>query len=101
VKVEMSIADRFGQLTLPVARASSPDVDLDDPQAARLNPIAHEAILTALVAGYERAKKYGACVETTVVAERMLGTLPGKLAEARQRCQQALPGRALLRGSSP
>ena len=100
VKVEMMIADRFGVLK-PPARASSPDVDLDDPAAARLSPDAHLAILTALVAGYEQTGNAAECVEASNAAEHVSGVLPAKLAEARERCLQSLPNRALLRGNSP
>jgi hypothetical protein len=100
VRVEMMIADRFGVLE-PPARASSPDVDLDDPAAARLSPDAHLAILTALVAGYEQTGNAAECVEASNVAEHVSGVLPEKLAEARDRCLQSLPNRALLRGNSP
>jgi hypothetical protein len=96
----MMIADRFGVLE-PPARASSPDVDLDDPAAARLSPDAHLAILTALVAGYEQTGNAAECVEASNVAEHVSGVLPEKLAEARDRCLQSLPNRALLRGNSP
>jgi hypothetical protein len=98
VKVEMVIADRHGVLQ-PPARASSPDVDLDDPAAARLSAAAHVAILTALVAGYEKAGQSAECVEVTNAAERVVGTLPPGLAQARERCTQKLPNRALLRNS--
>jgi hypothetical protein len=100
VKVEMRIADRFGVLK-PPARASSPDVDLDDPAAAQLSPDARVAILTALVAGYEHAGNAAECVEASNAAEGVVGALPEKLAEARERCLQSLPNRALLRGDSP
>jgi hypothetical protein len=100
VKVEMMIADRYGVLQ-PPARASSPDVDLDDPAAARLSPDAHLAILTALVAGYEQTGNAAECVEASNAAEHVSGVLPRQLAEARERCLQSLPNRALLRGSSP
>lgn len=100
VKVEMVIADRYG-LLVPPARASNPDVDLNDPAAARLSPDAHVAILTGLIAGYEKGGKSAECVEASNAAERVVGTLPQKLAEARERCLQSLPNRALLRGTSP
>ena len=100
VKVEMVIADRYG-LLVPPARASSPDVDLNDPAAARLSPDAHVAILTALIAGYEKAGMAAECVEASNAAEGVVGALPARLAEARERCLQSLPNRALLRGNSP
>jgi hypothetical protein len=96
----MVIADRYG-LLVPPARASSPDVDLDDPAAARLSGAAHVAILTALIAGYEKAGQTAECVEVSNAAERLVGTLPPTLAQARERCAQNLPNRALLRGNSP
>jgi hypothetical protein len=100
VKVEMRIADRFGVLK-PPARATSPDVDLDDPAVAQLSPDAHVAILTALVTGYEQAGNAAECVEASNAAEQVIDVLPQKLAEARERCLQSLPNRALLRGNSP
>jgi hypothetical protein len=99
-KVEMTVADRF-DLLVPPTRASSPDVDLDDPAAARLDPRVHEAILTALIAGYARADRHAECVEVTVAAERILGSLPPVIADARRRCQDALRNRGLLREGTP
>jgi TIR domain-containing protein len=100
VKVEMRIADQFGVLK-PPARTSSPDVNLDDPAAAQLSPEARVAILTALVAGYEHAGNAAECVEASNAAAGVVGALPEKLAQARERCLQSLPNRALLRGNSP
>jgi hypothetical protein len=95
VKVEMIIADRFGLLE-PYTKATSPDVNLGDPAGARLASEAYAAILTALIAGYEQEKMHEACFELTVVAQKLLPTLPPKIAEARQRCQDALPTKGLL-----
>ncbi len=95
VKVQMSVADRFG-LLIPPLRASSPEVNLDDPAVARLDPSAHAAILTALVAGYERAGKYADCIEFAVAAARILATLPPAIADARRRCEQAVPNARLV-----
>ena len=72
-----------------------------DPAAAQLSPEARVAILTALVAGYEHAGNAAECVEASNAAEGVVGALPEKLAEARERCLQSLPNRALLRGTSP
>ena len=100
VKVQMSVADRFGLLD-PPRRAASKDVNLDDPAVARLDPSAHAAILTALITGYERAGKFAECIEFTVAAARIVGLLPPALADARRRCEQALPNRGLLPGGPP
>lgn len=95
VKVEMIIADRFGLLE-PYAMVTSPDMNLEDPRVTRLAAEAYTAILTALIAGYEQEKMHGACFALTVVAQKLLPTLPPKIAEARQRCQDALPTKGLL-----
>jgi hypothetical protein len=100
VKVQMSVADRF-EMLVPPLRASSKDVNLEDPAVARLDPSAHAAILTALVTGYERAGKFAECIEFTVAAARIVGSLPAALADARRRCEQALPNRGLLSGGTP
>jgi hypothetical protein len=100
VKVEMIIADRFGLLE-PYAKATSPDVNLGDPAVAQLASEAYAAILTALIAGYEEEKMPGACFELTVVAQKLLPTLPPKIVEARQRCQDALPNKGLLPEGAP
>ncbi len=99
VKVEMSIGDRFG-LLVPLAHASTPNVDLDDPAAARLHADAHAAIFTALIAGYEKTGQATECVEATIAAERAIGALPATLADARKRCQKRLPNSGLLPGGS-
>lgn len=98
-KVQMSVADRYGVL-VPPARAASSDVDLNDPALARLDDLAHEAILVGLIAGYERAGLHADCIEAANAAERLLRGLPPKLAEARKRCQQASPNRALMDGGT-
>ncbi|HEX9277299.1 MAG TPA: carboxypeptidase-like regulatory domain-containing protein [Casimicrobiaceae bacterium] len=100
VKVQMSVADRFERLVPPL-QAASKDVNLGDPAVARLDPSAHVAILTALVTGYERSGKFAECIEFTVAAARILGSLPPALAEARRRCEQAVPNRGLLPGGAP
>ncbi len=100
VKVEMSIADRFGLLVPPV-HASSLDVDLDDPATARLQGSAQTAIFTALVTGYERAGQTAECVEAANAAEQAIGKLPAVLIETRKRCSGALPNSGLTRGHGP
>lgn len=99
-KVEMAVADRFGQLAQP-ALASSPNVDLNDPAATHLSPAAHETLLAILAVGYEKESRPAECVEVTVAAERILGSLPESLAATRQRCRAALQNNGLLQGSSP
>jgi hypothetical protein len=100
VKVEMAVIDGFGALPAPL-RASSREVNLDDPSVARLDAAAHAAILTALVSGYERAGKFAECIDFTTAAARIVGTLPASLQSARSRCQQRLPNRGLLSGGGP
>lgn len=100
VKVEMAVIDGHGILPLPL-RASSPEVNLDDPSVARLDASAHAAILTALVGGYERSGKFAECVDMTNAAARIVGTLPAALQSARARCEQRLPNRGLLSGGTP
>jgi len=95
VKVQMTIADGYGALAAPL-NATSNDVDLDDPQLARLDPKAHEAVLTALAIGYKLTKKPQECVDLIAAAERMLQTLPEVLRDLRKECQGALPNRGLL-----
>lgn len=99
-KVDMCVADRF-DLLVPPPRVSSRDVNLDDPAATRLAPEVHKAILTALIAGYRETKKYAECVDVTVAAERILGSLPPQIEEARRECQAALRNRGLLPGGQP
>jgi len=99
-KVEMSVADRFGQLAQPV-RASSPNVNLNDPAATHLSPAAHETLLAILAIGYEKDRRYAECVEVTVAAERILGGLPQSLAATRQRCRAALGNNGLLGEAGP
>jgi len=96
-KVQMNVADRFDVL-VPPPQISNPDVDLDDPQAARLALEAQKAILIALVTGYRSGEEYAECIEVTVAAERILGTLPPEIDQERQKCQKALPNHGLLAG---
>jgi hypothetical protein len=100
VKVEMAVIDGFGVLPAPL-RASSREVNLDDPSVARLDASAHAAILTALVGGYELAGKFADCVDFTTAAARIVGTLPPQLQAARSRCEQRLPNRGLTSGGTP
>ena len=98
-KVEMTVGNRY-DTTGPPVRSSSRDVDLNDPAGARLDSRAYEAVLGALVAGYEKGNP-AECVEVIAAAERILQPLPTALSEARIRCQQRLPNRGLLRDGSP
>jgi len=100
VKVEMSVADRFG-LMVPPAHASTAIVDLDDPRTARLQSAAEGAIFTALIAGYEKSGQAKECVEAANAAELAIGALPAALIDARKRCQRALPNSGLVRGGAP
>lgn len=98
-KVEMTVGNRYDTAGPPV-RSSSRDVDLNDPAAAHLDYKAYEAVLGALVAGYEKGSA-AECVEIIVAAERILRPLPPALTDARLRCQQRLPNRGLLREGTP
>lgn len=100
VKVEMSVIDGHGILAAPL-RASSREVNLDDPSVARLDASAHAAILTALVGGYERAGQFADCIDITSAALRIVGTLPPPLQAARSRCEQRLPNRGLTSRGAP
>jgi hypothetical protein len=98
VKVTMSIADQFGLLS-PPTRATSPNIDLDNPEASSLQAAAQTAIFTALIAGYERSRNFSECVRAVSVAQEAIGTLPPDLIEARKRCQRATPNIGLVRDS--
>ena len=100
VKVDIVVVDRLDLLAAPL-RVSSKDVNLDDPELARLDVAAHAAILTALVGGYEQARKFAECIDFTSAAARILGPLPSALESARQRCLQQVPNRGLLSGNAP
>lgn len=97
VKVQMTIADGYGAMAMPLDATSS-DVDLDDPKLARLDPQAHAAVLTALAIGYKHTDKSQECVDLIAAAERMLKTLPEALHVLRTECQAVLPNRGLLPG---
>lgn len=102
VKVEMSVIDGYGILPAPL-RASSREVNLDDPSLARLDASAHAAILTAVAGGYEHSRKFAECVDVTSAAARILGTvgtLPPDLQTVRSRCEQKLPNRGLTSGGA-
>lgn len=100
VKVEMTIANRFRLQDAPV-RASTPNVDLDDPATVRLQSAAQTAIFAALVAGYEQSGQATECVQAANAAEQAIGSLPAALAETRRRCERATPNSGLARGGSP
>ena len=101
VKVQMSIADRYGVLQSGL-RVSSPDIDLDDPDSAQLQAEALKAIFLALVTGYEKAGQAGDCIQAVNGAGLVLGTLPAELVAARKRCEKATPNSGLVRtGASP
>ncbi|MGQ0801467.1 MAG: hypothetical protein ACT4NL_15320 [Pseudomarimonas sp.] len=95
VKVRMSVTDGYGVMPAPLD-TDSPDVDLDDPQMARLAPGAHAAVLTALAIGYRLSMKPGECVDLIAASERMLGVLPEALILLRAQCKESLPNRGLL-----
>ena len=95
VKVQIAVADGYGVLRAPMT-ATSPDVDLDDPQLARLAPEANAAVLTALAIGYKLADKPQECIDLIAASERLLGNLPDTLAGLREDCRAALPNRGLL-----
>lgn len=97
-KVEMTVGNRH-DTTAPPVRSSSRDVDLSDPASAHLESKAYEAVLGALVAGYEKGSATE-CVEVIGAAERILRPLPEAFAQARRRCQERLPNRGLLRGGT-
>lgn len=98
-KVDMTVGNRYDATAVPV-HSSSRDVDLNDLAAAHLDSKAYEAVLQALVAGYED-KSPAECVEVVGAAERILHPLPPAFADARSRCQQKLPNRGLLKGTTP
>jgi hypothetical protein len=100
VKVDITVFDRFELPPFP-KRTSSKDVNLDDPELARLDRSAQEAILTALISGYEREGHFAECVDFTSAAARIVGALSGELASARQRCEQKAPNHGLLPGGQP
>ena len=100
VKVEMTIGNRF-RLQDPPVRASTPNVDLDDPATVRLQAAAQTAIFAALIAGYEQTHQVTECVLAANAAEQAIGSLPADLADARKRCQRATPNIGLARGGSP
>jgi hypothetical protein len=95
VKVQIAVADGYGVMSVPLT-ATSPDVDLDDPQLARLAPEANAAVLTALAIGYKLSDQPQQCVDLIAASERLLGSLPEALATLREECKAALPNRGLL-----
>jgi hypothetical protein len=99
-KVEMWVADRF-DLLIPPSRATSANMDLDDPDATRLSVPSRTAILSALAVGYEKTGKTAECVQVAEAAQRILKTMPPEIAATRKRCQAALGHQGLLRGATP
>ena len=95
VKVQIAVADGYGVMSVPLM-ATSADVDLDDPQLARLAPEANAAVLTALAIGYKLSDKPQECVDLIAASERLLGSLPEALSTLRAECQAELPNRGLL-----
>jgi len=57
------------------------------------------ALLGVVAASYEAAGKFAECVEATVAAEQVGGSLPRALGELRGRCQARTGTAALLRGN--
>lgn len=95
VKVQIAVADGYGVMSVPLT-ATSADVDLDDPQLARLAPEANAAVLTALAIGYKLSDKPQECVDLIAASERLLGSLPEALVTLREECKAVLPNRGLL-----
>jgi hypothetical protein len=100
VKVQMTIGNRF-RLQDPPVRASTPDVDLNDPETVRLQAAAQTAIFAALIAGYQQSGQATECVQAANAAEQAIGSLPAALAEARKACERATPNSGLVRGGGP
>jgi len=98
-KVEMWVADRY-ELRVPPLRATSANMNLDDPDATRLNAASGTAILHALAVGYEKAGQLAECVQVADAAKKVLRTVPAEIAATRARCQSALAHQGLLRGAS-
>jgi hypothetical protein len=95
VKLQITVADGYGVMPAPL-NASSPDVDLEDPQLAQLAPEASAAVLTALAIGYKRAGEPDQCIDLIAASERLLGDLPETLLTLRDECKALLPNRGLL-----
>jgi hypothetical protein len=95
VKLQITVADGYGVMPAPL-NATSPDVDLEDPQLARLAPEASAAVLTALAIGYKRAGEPDQCIDLIAASERLLGDLPETLLTLRDECKALLPNRGLL-----
>jgi hypothetical protein len=95
VKLQIAVADGYGVMPAPL-NATSPDVDLEDPQLARLAPEANAAVLTALAIGYKRAEQPQECIDLIAASERLLGNLPDNLLTLREECKALLPNRGLL-----
>jgi hypothetical protein len=95
VKLQIAVADGYGVMGAPL-NATSPDVDLGDPNLARLAPEANAAVLTALAIGYKRADEPQQCIDLIAASERLLGNLPDTLLTLRDECKAMLPNRGLL-----
>jgi hypothetical protein len=95
VKLQITVADGYGVMPAPL-NTTSPDVDLDDPQLARLAPEANAAVLTALAIGYKRSEEPQQCIDLIAASERLLGNLPETLSILREECKALLPNRGLL-----
>ena len=75
-------------------------VDLNDPSAAQMDPKTHATILVAVAKGYENARLYAACVDTTFVAEGILGKSGPTIIAVRESCQAKLRHTGLVPGGS-
>jgi hypothetical protein len=79
-------------------RSKNHAVDLNDPSAAQMDPKTHATILVAVAKGYENARLYAECVDTTVVAEGILGASSPMIIAVRASCQAKLRHTGLVPG---
>lgn len=98
--VSAQVSDRF-ELFVPPRRSESRGVSLEIPGAAQLDPSTHADVLTAVAKGYEEEGKYAECVEVTVAAERILGSLGPAIQQRRESCQARTANHALLNEGAP